>query len=385
MSSKSIPKILISKGIQIKKEKLDKDLCYSEKLQLLEKNTLSYLNTDNTSLAKLNMNIFRKNSRINVSKKLSRKNGGRNKSIDRYSNIRHNSRPNNYANNNSLISNKSIEVEKEKEIDRSRNKSESEITLPSLCYLPKSQMDKSNTEFYSQRIDSIGNSPQIKSRKYSALLTPKKILPEKNKDNIYIKIPQEINNMNKELNKISEGVNVISYDGVSLKNKLRFKKIPVNTLNKKKTERNNLSDIKGFLKDKFYNDTEEKMVKKLKDTVFNIDKSIKEKFIEMAKIGNFWGSLVNYCNPGFSAKKYIYIRMAENERKLNHYKKIAKEKPIKINHNSIHLPSIKNNLKALRERVYTLNKSVEAKHKIKEEYEKDFYEKHNDSLQYYIY
>ena len=62
------------------------------------------------------------------------------------------------------------------------------------------------------------------------------------------------------------------------------------------------------MRDKFYEDIENKMAVKLKEKNFCHDTSMKEKIIKMNKIGLFWGTVFEYCNPVLSVKKLKYAK-----------------------------------------------------------------------------
>ena len=65
------------------------------------------------------------------------------------------------------------------------------------------------------------------------------------------------------------------------------------------------SSIYNFMKFKFYEDVDEKLEKKLRDDLF-IDKDIKDKIIDMEKIGVFWKNVFDYCNPKIYSEKFRY-------------------------------------------------------------------------------
>ena len=66
--------------------------------------------------------------------------------------------------------------------------------------------------------------------------------------------------------------------------------------------------LENYMRDKFYEDIEKKMTIKLKSKNFCHDKSIKERIIKMNKIGLFWGTVFEYCNPILSVKKFKFIK-----------------------------------------------------------------------------
>ena len=103
-----------------------------------------------------------------------------------------------------------------------------------------------------------------------------------------------------------------------------------------------LLKLENYMRDRFYEDIEKKMTIKLKSKNFCHDKSIKERIIKMNKIGLFWGSVFEYCNPILSVKKFKFIKnkFHKNNKYINDYKyksnKSNKEiKPILYTNNLI--------------------------------------------------
>ena len=141
----------------------------------------------------------------------------------------------------------------------------------------------------------------------------------------------------------------------------------VNTANKKSKER-----LEKFMKDRFYSDTESKMVKKLKYTVFNHDNSLKDKIIKMKKISGFWGGLADYCIPIFSLKKFEYIKEKLRKQRIK-----GKSESITNDENKM-----KYDIKP--SRLFTINSFMNYKHQKNLEIKKEFIEKYNDSLEYYM-
>ena len=74
------------------------------------------------------------------------------------------------------------------------------------------------------------------------------------------------------------------------------------------TEGKDVAKLENYMKDKFYEDIEKKMNIKLMDRNFCHDKSMKDKIIKLNKIGLFWGSVFEYCNPLITVKKYKCIK-----------------------------------------------------------------------------
>ena len=103
-------------------------------------------------------------------------------------------------------------------------------------------------------------------------------------------------------------INIIDYNKICVKKNLR----PINIINRitspfepKKIEEN----LQQYMKDRYYCDTEAKMEKKLKHTIFKHDNSLKEKIIKMKKISGFWGGLADYCIPIFTIRKFDYNKI----------------------------------------------------------------------------
>ena len=133
------------------------------------------------------------------------------------------------------------------------------------------------------------------------------------------------------------------------------------------------------MKDRFYIDTENKMNKKLKDKVFRHDHSLRDKIIEMNQIGEFWGGIIDYCNPVFSIKRFGYLKKKLNQ---NKNERNNSEGTKKFELLSEKQKDNKNNLRSMR--LFTINSYLEYKHQKKLETKKEFYEKYNDSSKYYI-
>lgn len=196
------------------------------------------------------------------------------------------------------------------------------------------------------------------------------------------KIYEMKNRMNKDLNK-NVNINIIDYNKICVKKELKPIKIITNKNSSsppKKNENYQLTKLQNYMKDRFYMDTEAKMSKKLKDTVFNHDRSLKDKIIEMNKIGEFWGGIVDYCNPVFSIKRFGYLK-----KKLDKNKKERNNNSEGTN-SSVNISgskkSNKNEIKSMR--LFTINSYLDYKRQKKMETRKEFFEKYNNSLKYYM-
>ena len=167
-------------------------------------------------------------------------------------------------------------------------------------------------------------------------------------------------------------INIIDYNKICVKKNLR----PINIINRitspfepKKIEEN----LQQYMKDRYYCDTEAKMEKKLKHTIFKHDNSLKEKIIKMKKISGFWGGLADYCIPIFTIRKFEYIKERLRQRKSQgKAKKNSEKKEQKIKYEI--KPS----------RLFTINSFVDYRHQKNLEIKKEFIEKYNDSLEYYM-
>ena len=186
------------------------------------------------------------------------------------------------------------------------------------------------------------------------------------------RMPLGITGMNNEKNNFN--INIIDYNKICVKKNSR----PINIINRNNNNytvepRNTEENLLNYMKDRYYADTEAKMSKKLKYTVFNHDNSLKEKIIKMKKISGFWGGLADYCIPIFSIRKFQYIKERLRQRKSENKKeKNLEENEIKIKYDI--KPS----------RLFTINSFVDYKHQKNLEIKKEFIEKYNDSLEYYV-
>lgn len=169
-------------------------------------------------------------------------------------------------------------------------------------------------------------------------------------------------------------INIIDYNKICVKKKLN----PINInrvssfISPKFLEDDSKERVEKYMKDRFYSDTETKMVKKLKYTVFNHDNSLKDKIIKMKKISGFWGGLADYCIPIFSLRKFEYIK-----EKLRKEREKGKSENFTDDENKM-----KYDIKP--SRLFTINSFMNYKHQKSLEIKKEFIEKYNDSLEYYM-
>ena len=169
-------------------------------------------------------------------------------------------------------------------------------------------------------------------------------------------------------------INIIDYNKICVKRKLK----PVNInrisslFNSKFLEDDSKERVERYMKDRFYSDTETKMVKKLKYTVFNHDNSLKDKIIKMKKISGFWGGLADYCIPIFSLRKFEYIKEKLKKQRLKGKSENISEDENKMKYDV--KPS----------KLFTINSFLNYKHQKNLEIKKEFIEKYNDSMEYYM-
>ena len=189
--------------------------------------------------------------------------------------------------------------------------------------------------------------------------------------------------INKNLLNKNVNINIIDYNKIYVKKKLK----PIKIFNKisdsgscQKVNNYKKTKLQNYMKDRFYTDTEIRMNKKLKDIVFNHDHSLKDKIIEMNKIGDFWGGVVDYCNPVFSVERFHCLKKKLNKNKIKKEDEwIGK---LQNSNSSRSKKNIKSEIKTMR--LFTINSYADYKHKKQLELKKDFIEKNNDSLQYYM-
>ena len=220
-----------------------------------------------------------------------------------------------------------------------------------------------------KQIPSLDASTIKKSIEYKTQLTN-----DKNTKNINIHFINynKISLIKKNLGpiKITERINDSGYKGKE--NKIGF------------------SDLENCLKDKFYVDTEARLKKKINDQDFNIDHSLKDKIIEMNKIGDFWGGILDYCNPIFTIKRYKYITDELRKKKAMNNKKENNINNDYGNVNELVKNSNKSELKKIARQIkspnlYTFNSLSSSKHRNKLKIKKEFLEKYNDFQQYYLH
>ena len=141
---------------------------------------------------------------------------------------------------------------------------------------------------------------------------------------------KSINNSNSN-NEVDEDDNQIKYNQLRKKSKIRnyHKKIRLNLFNneqlskikmrnrtEKKLEDSKFDNLSNFMKFKYYEDINEKMERKLRDDYF-IDRGVKDKIIDMGKIGIFWKNVLDYCSPLLYAEKYKNMQKYEKKDEEN--------------------------------------------------------------------
>lgn len=252
------------------------------------------------------------------------------------------------------------------------------ISLSDIYKLPTLIKNDYNTlKFHLQRKQSKKN--QLDTRIYSSI---EKTLNPIIKSSSNVK-SNEIKDMKERMSQGLKGINnnidinIIDYNKICVKKSLKpinlFKRI-TSSYEPKKSDEFNKEKVEQYMKDRFYCDTESKMVKKLKYTVFNHDNSLKEKIIEMKKVSGFWGGLADYCIPIFSIRKFEYIK-----ERIKRSKTEGKKQEINTEENK---QRMKYDIKP--SRLFTINSFLDYKHQKNLEMKKEFIEKYNDSLEYYL-
>ena len=117
--------------------------------------------------------------------------------------------------------------------------------------------------------------------------------------------PSRLPKSNKQTPKKAKNKNNLRY-----RNNTEFSKSVENSFKNTytNTEGKDVAKLENYMKDKFYEDIEKKMNIKLMDRNFCHDKSMKDKIIKLNKIGLFWGSVFEYCNPLITVEKYRCIK-----------------------------------------------------------------------------
>ena len=281
---------------------------------------------------------------------------------------------NNYsADQNKLINNNKLA----KNLDNSSKK----INLSNLYRLPIIFRN----EFMTVKLNSIKKPKKLDIKREEIIKNY--IKPISPNDLIQNKRLYEIQNtINKDLNK-NININIIDYNQILIKKELKPVKIYNHLTESPENKKQKLKNyqkmkLQNYMKDRFYADTELKMNKKLKNIVFNHDQSLKDKIIEMNQIGDFWGGVVDYCNPYFAIKKFQYLTKRLKKNRKN-YKKNIENLINKENYSSGSKKIAKSEVKTMR--LFTINSYLDYKYKKKLEEKKEFLEKNNDSLQYYVF
>ena len=223
--------------------------------------------------------------------------------------------------------------------------------------------------------------PKVNRLINNNIYIPKRKTINPNINKLSIHKSQEIKDMKERLS--SQGltrinndvdVNIIDYNKICVKRKLNPVNIKIvsSSIASKFSEDDSKERVEKFMKDRFYSDTESKMVKKLKYTVFNHDNSLKDKIIKMKKISGFWGGLADYCIPIFSLRKFEYIKEKLKKQRLKGKSENISEDENKMKYDV--KPS----------KLFTINSFLNYKHQKNLEIKKEFIEKYNDSMEYYM-
>ena len=279
-----------------------------------------------------------------------------------------------------------------------KEKKEKKYILKSEINKPERKQINKTPKIFSKKISlsDIYKLPAILRKDYNTLklkLSGKKSMTEQFSNKVSISQEKTLNHninsiSNERINEINESrlrmynglkgvnnifdINIIDYNKIFVKKNIRprniFNRI-TSSIEPKKTEEN----LQQYMKDRYYCDTEAKMAKKLKHTIFNHDNSLKEKIIKMKKISGFWGGLADYCIPIFSIRKFEYIKERIRKGKSEHKRNENPEE---------NEQRIKYDIKP--SRLFTINSFVDYKHQKNLEIKKEFIEKYNDSLEYYM-
>ena len=174
-----------------------------------------------------------------------------------------------------------------------------------------------------------------KNKNKNILLTSLYNLPQVGNNNNTIKHYYSSQNIKNKSNKLNiENSKSIDNSFQVKKSKTKNVASGTNIIDEKE-----ILKLENYMRDKFYEDIEKKMIIKLKSKNFCHDKSIKERIIKMNKIGLFWGTVFEYCNPILSVKKFKLIKnkFHKNDLYMNDYKfKSNKEiKPILYTNNLV--------------------------------------------------
>ena len=122
-------------------------------------------------------------------------------------------------------------------------------------------------------------------------------------------IPQKSNNHNHSQKNIKNKSEILLISKNNIENpKLNDKTSKSQNKLISTIEEKEILKLENYMRDKFYEDIEKKMAVKLKEKNFCHDTSMKEKIIKMNKIGLFWGTVFEYCNPVLSVKKLKYAK-----------------------------------------------------------------------------
>ena len=279
---------------------------------------------------KLRLNNNNQHKLINTSNTLNKTPEKEDKNLNKYI-------KNNYsAEQNKLIKNNKLQ----KNLDNSSKK----INLSNLYRLPVIFRN----EFKTVKLNSIKKPKKIDTKRDEIIkddikpISPNDLIQNK-------KVYEMQNTINKNLTK-NININIIDYNKIYIKKDLKPIKIYHHlTDSSKKQRKNNYQKMKlhNYMKDRFYADTELKMTKKLENTVFSHDQSLKDKIIEMNQIGDFWGGVVDYCNPYFAIKKFEYLtkRLKRNRKS---YKNNIENLINKENYSSGSKKNAKSEVKSMR-------------------------------------
>ena len=179
------------------------------------------------------------------------------------------------------------------------------------------QKEEGHKNFQYIKLNSLFNLPPIDKtiNRYKSFKSINNSNNEVEDDNSQIKYNQ--------LRKNSKNRNFHKKIRLNLFNNEQLSKIKMRNRTEKKIEDSKYDNISNFMKFKYYEDINEKLERKLRDDYF-IDRGVKDKIIDMGKVGIFWKNVLDYCSPLLYAEKFKNMQKYEKkdeENTLNNSKK----------------------------------------------------------------
>lgn len=168
-------------------------------------------------------------------------------------------------------------------------------------------------------LSSLYNVPDYKRKTINYFMRPKNNSLSINKSNINSTKMKDIQNISSILNSqnIEEKTSTVLLTNSNLDSQISNNKINLTINNKLKRKKDNYSNLEFFLKNRFYNDIEEKFNRKFQGKKFDHDNSIKDKIIQLNQVRTFWGGFLEYTNPILITKRFQYIsKLIEDRKKI---------------------------------------------------------------------